>query len=148
MNRRRQTVYLPDARGLDPFGTNPASVRPGKAGLPSGPPDRWPDPEAEPDRPPTFREQVLDPEIQHLLKIAHVIHGVNKWTGERCGVFYGEGVLERLTPLERQFRCVIEINLDPDSDDDRVLAKLVYDIKFSCCYHIDMTDPWNWPSDF
>jgi hypothetical protein len=71
------------------------------------------------------------------VRIADLIYAVDSWTGERCGLFYGDPATESLPiydlmPWKRP--CVLEIGVNHASDDMEILAQAVWDIKGCCSY--------------
>jgi hypothetical protein len=69
------------------------------------------------------------------LQIADLIYAVDSWTGERCGLFYGDPATESLPiydlmPWKRP--CVMEIGASHACDNGEILAEAVWDIKGWC----------------
>jgi hypothetical protein len=84
-----------------------------------------------------IRKVLGDPENVADVSNADIICAVDRATGERCGLFYGDPATEslpiyRLQPLQKP--AVLEFYVNPLSDDREVLAEAVRDIKGSCCY--------------
>ena len=62
------------------------------------------------------------------LQIAEIIYAVDRATGDRCGLFYGDPTLE-LEPIDPFWpwkkAAVLEVRVDRDRDDRQVLVEAV-----------------------
>jgi hypothetical protein len=86
-----------------------------------------------------LRKVLRDPEVLEDLTNADIIYAIDRASEGRCGLFYGDPATEslpiyRLQPLLQP--AVLEVFVDPLSDDRKLLAEAVRDIKGSCCYPI------------
>ena len=90
-----------------------------------------------------LRETLNEPGVVEDLSDADIIYAVDSWTGERCGLFYGDPATEPLPGNRLEFweaPVVLEIVVNRGSDDLAVLAEAVRFIKGSCCYSTDEED--------
>jgi hypothetical protein len=86
-----------------------------------------------------LRKVLRDPEFVEELSDADIIYAVERATGGRCGLFFGDPANEGVPihPLQPSFKhSVMEVIVDPLSDDREVLAEAVREIKGSRCYRI------------
>ena len=84
-----------------------------------------------------LRKVLREPEMVENLMRSDLIYAVNAATGERCGLFYGDPAIESLPIYRLEWSlapAVMEVYVNPLSDDREVLAEAVRDIKGSCRY--------------
>jgi hypothetical protein len=88
-----------------------------------------------------LRKELEDPEMVEGLANADLIYAVDGATGERCGLFFGDPEIEaRPIPAVRPWLRpkVMEVRVNPLSDDREVLAEAVFGIKGECTYAMDL----------
>jgi hypothetical protein len=83
-----------------------------------------------------LRKILSEPATVGNLRRSDLSFAVDAATGERCGLFYGDPATEslpiyHLEPWRQP--AVLEVYVDPLSDDRAVLASAVREIKGSCC---------------
>jgi hypothetical protein len=85
--------------------------------------------------PGSVRDQIDDPKFQDQIKGAQVIRGVHHLTGDQIGLFYGAAVLRRIIRKEtEETASVMNVPLNPDTDDIEALIAVVKAVKGDCCY--------------
>lgn len=87
-----------------------------------------------------LRKRLKEPWLLEDLRIADIVYAVDSWSGERCGLFYGDPETESLPIYDQQpwkAPAVLEITVNHWSDDLEVLAEAVRSIKGFCCYPPD-----------
>jgi hypothetical protein len=86
-------------------------------------------------------ERLLEPGGFDLVKAADVIYAVDRSTGKRCGLFYGDPERESL-PIDpdRPFSwpAIVEFPVDRETGDLDALAGAVQLIKGGCCFVGDL----------
>jgi hypothetical protein len=94
-----------------------------------------------PRRRPGLWERLLEPGGFDLVKAADVIYAVDRSTGERCGLFYGDPERESL-PIDPDrpstWPAIVEFPVDRETGDLDSLAGAVELIKGGCCFVGDL----------
>jgi hypothetical protein len=76
-----------------------------------------------------------DPDLQAQIKDAEVIFGVDPKTGDRNGPYYGIAALKRIVRRgESEGLRVLNVPVDPDTDDIEALCAMVQHLKGAHCY--------------
>jgi hypothetical protein len=91
---------------------------------------------------------VADPEFREEVRTADVILGVDRSTGQECGLFYGLSELKRISKKDHDASlCVLRVPVDQDTDEPELLAEAVVALKGSCCYPADAEEPLTGPDE-
>jgi hypothetical protein len=94
------------------------------------------------------RDMVADPEFREELRKADVILGVDRRTGQECGLFYGVSELKRIPKKDHEAALrVLRVPVDQDTDEPELLAEAVVALKGSCCFPADAEEPMTRPDE-
>jgi hypothetical protein len=94
------------------------------------------------------RDMVADPEFREEVMTADVILGVDRSTGQECGLFYGVGELKKIPKKDHEAALrVLRVPVDQDSDEPELLAEAVLALKGSCCFPADAEEPMTRPDE-
>jgi hypothetical protein len=94
------------------------------------------------------RDMVADMEFREELRKADVILGVDRRTGQECGLFYGVNELKRIPEKDHDTAlCVLRVPVDQDSDEPELLVEAVVALKGSCCFPADAEEPMTRPDE-
>ena len=94
------------------------------------------------------RDMVADPEFREQVRTAKVILGVDRRTGQECGLFYGVSELKQFPRKDHEAALrVLRVPMDQDTDEPELLAEAVLAIKGSCCFPADAEEPMTRPDE-
>lgn len=73
--------------------------------------------------------------FRFMVDMADVICGIHPKTGAYTGVFYGRDVMERIVETNQpELVDILDIPVDPETDDIEVACALVQVVKGAHCY--------------
>jgi hypothetical protein len=89
-----------------------------------------------------LQARLLDPELHADIARSDVVLGVHPVTGERGSLFYGIAAVKRVIRRGKDEEWVVlELPVDPATDDVEVACVLVKDIKGAHCYRASSRPP-------